>query len=141
MTSVYLDASVLVSLHLRDANTGRALALFRGQVTDAVISDFGAAEVSSAVALNLRIGRLAREQAQSALRQFDEWIGRDVAVEHLDSADVALADAFIRRLDSTLRTPDALHLAIARRLSLPVATFDVKMAAAARNFGIKLLES
>ena len=43
--------------------------------------------------------------------------------------------AFLRRLDLTLRTPDALHIAIAQRLAAELMTFDQKMAASARALG------
>ncbi len=54
----------------------------------------------------------------------------------MTSADVTRADALMRRLDLPLRTPDALHIAIAERVGATLATFDVKMAAAARVIGL-----
>jgi predicted nucleic acid-binding protein len=42
----------------------------------------------------------------------------------------------MRRLDLTLRTPDALHIAISGRVGATLATFDEKMAAAARVVGL-----
>jgi predicted nucleic acid-binding protein len=43
-------------------------------------------------------------------------------------AGIAMAAAFIRRLDLTLRAPDAIHMAIARRLGLAVATLGLEVA-------------
>jgi len=37
-------------------------------------------------------------------------------------ADVAAAAAFLRRLDLTLRTPDAPHIAIAQRIRAELLT-------------------
>jgi uncharacterized protein len=42
----------------------------------------------------------------------------------------------LRRLDVNLRTPDALHIAIAQRLEATLVTFDWGMAAAARPLGM-----
>jgi predicted nucleic acid-binding protein len=42
----------------------------------------------------------------------------------------------VRRFALGLRTPDALHLAICRRLDLPLLTFDRRQAAAAAALGI-----
>jgi predicted nucleic acid-binding protein len=56
----------------------------------------------------------------------------------LQPTDTAQAGSWLRRLDLVLRTPDALHLAIAARLGAPVATFDRGMEAAARNLGLRL---
>ncbi|HEY0512391.1 MAG TPA: PIN domain-containing protein [Thermoanaerobaculia bacterium] len=38
-----------------------------------------------------------------------------------------------------LRTLDALHLVVAVELKAPVATFDTRLADAARGFGIEVL--
>jgi predicted nucleic acid-binding protein len=40
------------------------------------------------------------------------------------------------RLDLTLRTPDAIHIAIARRLDATLVTFDQRMATNARALGM-----
>jgi predicted nucleic acid-binding protein len=51
-------------------------------------------------------------------------------------ADLAQATAWIRRLDLTLRAPDAIHIAAAQRLDASLATFDAGMAGAARRLGL-----
>lgn len=53
------------------------------------------------------------------------------------ASDLVDAEGFLRRLDLNLRTPDALNIAIARRLGIPLATFDGKMAAAASALGLE----
>jgi predicted nucleic acid-binding protein len=42
----------------------------------------------------------------------------------------------LRRLDLTLRTPDALNIAIAQRAGAAMATFDARMAEAAQALGL-----
>jgi predicted nucleic acid-binding protein len=42
----------------------------------------------------------------------------------------------LRRLDLNLRTPDAIHIAIAQRLGAELATFDVRMAESAEALGV-----
>jgi predicted nucleic acid-binding protein len=49
--------------------------------------------------------------------------------------DLAAATMFLRRLDPPLRTPDAVHIAIAQRLGTTLVTFDRQMAASARALG------
>ena len=54
----------------------------------------------------------------------------------IHAADVRLADAYVRRFDLGLRTPDALHLAIAHRLDATLLTLDRRLATAARELGV-----
>jgi predicted nucleic acid-binding protein len=53
----------------------------------------------------------------------------------IGGGDIAFAESLIRRLDLMLRTPDALNIAIAIRVGATLATFDVRMAEAARKLG------
>jgi predicted nucleic acid-binding protein len=57
----------------------------------------------------------------------------------MTSADITAAAAFLRRLDLTLRTQDALHLAIAQRVGAELLTFDRRTASAARALGTSVL--
>lgn len=51
------------------------------------------------------------------------------------------AEAFVRRLDLTLRAPDAINIAIATRLGLALMTFDSGMANCARALGADVLDA
>jgi predicted nucleic acid-binding protein len=53
-----------------------------------------------------------------------------------DPADIQAAAAIIRRLDLNIRAPDAIHLAIARRIGASIVTFDHRMADNAPALGI-----
>jgi uncharacterized protein len=66
---------------------------------------------------------------------FDAWTARAAKRAETKAADVLAAAAFLRRLDLTLRTADALNIAIAQRLGVALVTFDQKMAASARLLG------
>jgi hypothetical protein len=58
----------------------------------------------------------------------------------IQASDARLAYIYVRRFDLRLRAPDALHLAIARRLDVPLVTLDRRLAAAARELGIAVEE-
>ena len=47
---------------------------------------------------------------------------------------------YVRRFDLALRAPDALHLAVARRLDATLVTLDRRLTAAARELGIAVDE-
>ena len=55
--------------------------------------------------------------------------------EQTQPSDIASAEAYLRRLDLNLRTPDALNIAIAQRVGATLVTFDLRMAEAARTLG------
>ena len=46
------------------------------------------------------------------------------------------SDRILRRLDINLRTPDAIHIAIARRVDATLVTFDQQVAESARALGM-----
>ena len=127
--SLYLDASVLVTLFVVDPSSARAVAFLSTHPEIVVVSDFGVAEFSSAVGRRVRMRDLAREDGQLAFSNFDIWVARSVYREEITTADIDAANRIFRRLDVNLRTPDAIHIAISRRLAVTLVTFDQSMAA------------
>ncbi|WP_375456474.1 type II toxin-antitoxin system VapC family toxin [uncultured Methylobacterium sp.] len=136
---VYLDTSVLVALLTDDPLTERADAFFRSRAPIAVVSDFAAAEFASALGRRVRMNEIDAEQARAAFSTLDHWLLRVAHRVELNPSDVADAATFLRRLDLTLRTPDALNIALCRRASAVLATFDDKMAAAAQALGLEIV--
>lgn len=137
--SIYLDASILVALFTNDALSERADAFLRNAAPVTVlVSDFAGAEFASAIARRVRMGELSADEARIAFANFDAWNARAATRAETAPADMAAAAAFLRRLDLTLRTPDALNIAIAQRLGAALATFDIKMAASAAALGVEL---
>jgi uncharacterized protein len=126
MVSVYLDASILVALFTDDAFSSRADSFLRQLTTSVVVSDFATAEFVSALAKLVRMRELSHQNAQLCLSGFDIWITQNVQRADTAAVDVRAADAFLRRFDLPLRTPDAMNIAIARRIRAKLATFDTK---------------
>lgn len=138
----YLDASILVSLFTDDALTHRAETFFEIRSPMAfVVSDFASAEFVSAIARRVRTRDLDAVKARAAFGTFDEWSRSFAERIETMAADVAAADGFLRCLDLTLRTPDALNIALCRRASAALVTFDDRMAACANRLGINVAPS
>ena len=136
--SVYFDASILVAFFTDDKFSSRADEAFRGHAIVPVVSDFGASEFASAIARLLRMNILSSDEARLIFADFDAWVVRAASrIETLPS-DIRAAEAILRRLDMTLRTPDAIHIAIAQRIGAELATFDAGMAKCARALGTKI---
>jgi uncharacterized protein len=135
---VYLDARVLVALLTADPLTARADAFLRAKAPVLVLSDFASAEFASAVARRVRTRDITKADARAVFATLDSWAIRTTERIETTTADVRGAEAFLRRLDLTLRTPDALNIAIAQRAGAALATFDEKMATAARALGAEV---
>jgi predicted nucleic acid-binding protein len=131
--SVYLDASVIVPLFLIDPFASRAKAFLAAQAEEVYVSDFVSAEFASVVGIRLRAKALTSDEARTAFSNFDEWTARYALETQTTPADIRSATTMLRRLDLTLRAPDAVSLAVATRLGADLATFDMKMAESARK--------
>ncbi|HLY45903.1 MAG TPA: type II toxin-antitoxin system VapC family toxin [Stellaceae bacterium] len=131
----YLDTSVLAALLRPEPSSNRADSFIRRNPADLTVSDFTAAEFASAVARWVRTRELNETAARTALESFDLWLTRSAQRVEVSPADIAAATTFLRRLDLPLRTPDAIHIAIAQRLGATLVTFDRRMAASAAALG------
>jgi predicted nucleic acid-binding protein len=134
--NAYLDASLVVALLTNDIFTDRAEAFLSDQAPILVLSDYAAAEFASVVARRVRTQELTHDEARAAFAAFDLWAPRATTHVETSAVDIAVASAFIRRLDLNLRTPDAVNIAIAQRARATLATFDTRMAANAAALGI-----
>ena len=133
---VYLDASVIVALLTNDALTGRARTFLQSGPLTLRISDYAAAEVASVIARRVRTHDLTEAEARASFDSFDQWTQTFALPVETAPGDIAMAAGFIRRLDLTLRAPDAINIAIARRLGIALATFDKGMASCAATLGV-----
>jgi predicted nucleic acid-binding protein len=138
--SVYLDASVLVSLFIRDEMTERAQSALRTHLGPVTVSDWTLAEAASVIARAVRTGVLDREAARQAIAAIDLWIARAADRVEVLSADIREAELIIRSLETTLKAPDALHVVVARRMDLPLLSFDAAMAREAAALGVRVTD-
>ena len=136
--SVYLDASILVALFTSDALTARADTFLRKNPSVLIVSDFAAAEFSSVITRHVRTKDITKDNARLVFSNFDTWTARTTQRAPIGTADIIAAEVLLRRFDLALRTPDALNIATAQRMGAMLATFDSKMAAAARVIGTEV---
>jgi predicted nucleic acid-binding protein len=138
--SVYLDTSVLLPLVVPDAHMARAEAFMATDPSGIMVSDFAAAEFASGVSRLVRMSEIDEAEARQAFIAFDGWVLRAAVRLPVLGEDVRAAEAELRRLEVRLAAPDVLHLVIARRLTAPLATFDVRMHRTAEALGIPVLD-
>lgn len=134
--SAYFDASVMIPTLVREESTGIVQTYLRGLREQRLISDFAATEVASALSRLVRMGVLAAQEASARLTDFDAWRAATSSAVEVHAADARLAYVYVRWFALRLRAPDALHLAIARRLDATLVTLDRRLTNAARELAI-----
>ncbi|MFC5342956.1 type II toxin-antitoxin system VapC family toxin [Brevundimonas staleyi] len=134
--TLWLDASVLVSLITREPTSHQIDDLLYQEIEMPFVSDFCIAECSSAIARLVRIGARTAGEADELFQSLDLWIETASAPIDVESEDIALATAFVRRPGISLRAPDAIHIAAAHRLGATLLTLDLGMARAAAALGV-----
>ena len=134
--STYPDASVLLPILIAEPTTEAVYDCLGADGRELLISDFAAAEVVSALSRLVRMALLTDADASARLADFDAWRAAMSSPVDIAVSDTRLAYIFVRRFDLGLRAPDALHLAIARRLDATLVTLDRRLATAARELGV-----
>ncbi|MFL5258558.1 MAG: type II toxin-antitoxin system VapC family toxin [Hyphomicrobiales bacterium] len=138
--SIYLDTNVLAALFRPEPQSSMIEGWLR-QAGDIAISDFGAAEFSAIVSRDVRMGSIDQLWGATVLAEFDLWRANNVQQIALGANHLSLAEAIVRRFETKLGVPDALHLAIAARADLPIVSLGRRMVEAARFPGQPLIRS
>ena len=134
--STYVDTSVLLTTLIAEPATEAVYDSLGAEGQELLVSDFAAAEVASALSRLVRMALLSDADASARLADFDAWRAAMSLPVDIAASDARLAHIYARRFDLGLRAPDALHLAIARRLDATLITLDRRLATAAREMGI-----
>lgn len=133
----YLDASVLLPSLVAEPTTAVVRRSLLGEGRQLLVSEFADAEVASALSRLVRTRSLGEEQAIVALTDYDSWRATTTSTVELQTSDARMANLYVRRFETQLRAPDALHLAVVHRLGATLVTFDARLARAARTLGIE----
>jgi predicted nucleic acid-binding protein len=97
-------------------------------------------EIVSALSRKVRARELVRRDAERIAALYREHVSQGhYNLLPLDGADIEWAAERIAKFDNSLRTLDALHLAIALREALALATADRALADAAKKLGMKVV--
>lgn len=132
----YLDASVIASLLLDEPGSQEVVGALRPFGPRCIISDFTSAEVSSAVAKRVRMGRESAKIANRRLLAFDRFRADFPETATLQPNDISTAERLVRAFELKLRAPDAIHAAVCLRHNYQLATLDANLAHAARLIGV-----
>ena len=124
-----------MALFTEDLFSPRAKAFAASAVDPFAVSDLASAEFASVVSRLVRTGDMQPSHASMAFGSLDRWKVQAATEVETCSSDLRVAEGFMRRLEFSLRTPDAIHLATALRLDATLVTFDRRLERDARALG------
>jgi predicted nucleic acid-binding protein len=132
----YIDTSVLVACYVPEAGSAKAQrAVARGG--RAAISLLVEVELASALSRKVRSGELSEADGRKVLRQFQRHVADGVyEMFPLAAEEYGVACDWLARFDTSLRTLDALHLAVAFCNRLTLVTADETLARGAAALGV-----
>jgi uncharacterized protein len=135
--SFYLDTSVIVSTITQESGSVTSQKwLVKHQNYELVISQWVITELYSALALKVRTGQMGRISQNRALDFFKSEINPALRLIEIVTSDFVLAQTFFGTGEHSLRSGDALHLAIASRHGLTLVSNDEKLCQAAQVLGL-----
>lgn len=130
---MYLDTSVIVSILVHESSSEPSRRWLEAQATGTMaISTWVETELSSALALKVRTGELSRNDMFQALVLFRTSLLTGMVCHDVLTSDFKRAQNYLESGDHVIRVGDAMHLAIASRLGLAIATNDRKLQEAAK---------
>jgi len=133
---LFLDTSVIVPFYVPEALSPRVQRLFSsGEPLS--ISSLAQVEFTSAIARLVRMKALSKRSGRSVLEEFESHIKRKLyAFQAITPKEYELALGWIGSFRTSLRTLDALQLAVASSNDLPLVTTDKGLAKAAKTLGV-----
>ncbi len=137
--TVYADTSVIGAVIFDESESERARDFFRRTRERVIVSDLARLEFAAVVSRLARTGKFSGDQSVRALASFDMLRAACLPMTH-GPRDFAFAEELVRDFSTKLVAPDALHLASARSAGASLATFDKRLAAAARMHALDVAE-
>lgn len=132
----YVDTSVLVSYYCPEARSRRAQSALE-RADEPSVSWLVEVEFAAALAAKLRLGEIARSEAERVATAFAAHLEAGVFTRvPVDGGDFVRARGWLGSFGLRLRTLDALHLAVAAGRGAELLTADRGLAEAAAGVGV-----
>lgn len=130
---IYVDTSVLIAAVTPEPATERVQDWLGSQTAGALgISAWVGVEFAAALRFKVSTKQITELLMSSALAHFRSELVQTFTTWTIDPADFVAAAEITGSRWAKLKGPDALHLAVAQRLEVPVCTLDRGLARAAK---------
>ena len=134
----YLDTSAILPYYRQEAKSGTIQDLLVSLAPPVMISSLTRVEFASALARWVRMGELTGSQADLVQTTFDQDIQSGLfSVRAVEASQYNLAEKWISKRTTSIRTLDAIHLACSQRLGTIIITSDTMLANAADILGLQ----
>lgn len=133
--TTYVDTSVFAAAVFEESRSAAARDwLQRDRI---IVSDLAGLEFAAVISWAVRMTRFDDQEAARALASFGELRAASLPLHH-GRGDFELAERIVRDFSTKLAAADALHLASAKNAGAKLATFDPRLAEAARAQGVEV---
>ena len=133
----FLDTSILIAALISEESSDRiGNCLVQSEPGTLHISGWTLTEVSSALALKVRMNTLSLDQRADAHSRFVQLVEQSLTLVEVTDTHFETAARFCDNASLNIRAGDALHLAIAGAHGMTLATLDRSMAEAGLQLGI-----
>ncbi|MBD1824181.1 type II toxin-antitoxin system VapC family toxin [Cyanobacteria bacterium FACHB-DQ100] len=134
----YLDTSIIVPAYCTEPLSDRVDEVLLREA-ELAISNLTEVEFYSALSRKVREQQLTLDEAQQISIDFQADLDARIYQRlQIEAVHYQLAQDWIRRFDTKLRTLDALHLAIAHESSMTITTGDVGLAQSGQILGLNV---
>jgi uncharacterized protein len=133
---IYLDTSVLAPFYWPETTSAAVVQLFQRHES-LIISELSEIELLSALSRRVRMREIDRTDAIAIAERLQEHLNTTFYTRlTVTSKHYQIAKSWMQQFDTPLRTLDALHLAIAFDLAIPIVTADIGLAKSAERFSV-----
>ncbi len=135
---VYLDTSVLVAYYCQEKNS-KIIDEIITRTHQPAISQLTDVELVSAISRKIREKNLSQNDGKRIIEQFQKHLDKDFYFQiPIETQHYKLAKKWISQFSTSLRTLDALHIAVASANHLTILTADTQLVRSAEFFGVNV---